>query len=210
MTAIKICGITTEQEVGYLNRGGVRYAGFVLYEKSKRYVTPAQAGGLFEKLNKDIIKVAVTVDPDEKLLCQAEEAGFDILQVHGHLRPEILRRASIPVWRAVNVSGVKELTMDGQGEKIQAVLVDAPDFGSGKTFDWDAAGEAGSRFAEFRWRLRQQGKQFILAGGLTPENVAEGIRIFSPDIVDVSSGVEGTDGKKAPELIRAFKNAVNI
>ena len=83
MTKIKICGITGEDEIAALNETGVDYAGFVLYEKSKRYVTVQKARQLFEKLNKGIRKVAVTVAPERALIEDIGRAGFDLLQVHG-------------------------------------------------------------------------------------------------------------------------------
>lgn len=217
MTAIKICGITTEQEIGYLNQAGVSYAGFVFYGKSRRNVTPGQAEALLKKLNPNIKKVAVTVNPEPELARQIENMGFDILQVHKNLSAEVLEQTRFPVWRAVNLSGQGEIVrteeeLDNCSERgrIQAVLVDAPDFGSGKTFGWDASGTLPQEnpLREFRWRMKQQGRQFILAGGLKPENVGAGISMFAPDIVDVSSGVEGTDGKKSLEHILEFVRAV--
>lgn len=83
MTKIKICGITGEDEIAALNETGVDYAGFVLYEKSKRYVTVQKARQLFEKLNKGIRKAAVTVAPERALIEDIGRAGFDLLQVHG-------------------------------------------------------------------------------------------------------------------------------
>ena len=83
MTKIKICGITGEDEIATLNETGVDYAGFVLYEKSKRYVTVQKARQLFGKLNKDIRKVAVAVAPESELIEEIGRAGFDLLQVHG-------------------------------------------------------------------------------------------------------------------------------
>jgi phosphoribosylanthranilate isomerase len=219
MTEVKICGITTPQEVLYLNRAGVQYAGFVFFEKSKRNVTIQTAKDLMQKLNRDIRRVAVTVSPDVQLAKQLACAGFDILQVHGELNPEILQETKIPIWRALNLTGEAETSKvlseleaaeaqtdstnpnDSAGKmRISAVLVDAPAFGSGKTFDWE------NPLEEFRWRIREQGRRLILAGGLTPENVKRGIEIFSPDIVDVSSGVEGADGKKSESLIQDFVN----
>ena len=106
MTKIKICGITGEDEIAALNETGVDYAGFVLYEKSKRYVTVQKARQLFEKLNKGIRKVAVTVAPERALIEDIGRAGFDLLQVHGVDAAEAERIAAqtkLPVWLAVNL-----------------------------------------------------------------------------------------------------------
>ena len=85
--SVKICGITRETEAVWLNGARVSYAGFVLYEKSKRCVTCEQAKRIFEKLNKNIRKVAVVVRPDDALLAEIERTGFDMIQVHGEWMP---------------------------------------------------------------------------------------------------------------------------
>lgn len=226
---IKICGVTTEEELRWLEEEEVEYAGFVLWEKSRRYLPIGQAGRLLETSNRRIKKVAVTVNPDAKLAEQIEEAGFDVLQVHGTLLEEVKEAVHLPIWQAVNLSGIEELEeitrqweeapFWGSG-KISAILADAKEYGSGKTFGWEDFSETGKSgeqkrlFADFRESLRKRQIDFILAGGLTPENVEKGIRIFSPDIVDVSSGVErtGTErdagrGKDREKIRRFVQNA---
>lgn len=226
-TQIKICGITTEEEIAYLNEFEVAYAGFVFYEKSKRNIAVATAKKISKKLKQDIKKVAVTVSPNLELIHQIEEAGFDILQIHGAFDETLLAQIRIPVWRAVNVNGMAELSRWRETEwkrwreytEIKGILLDAGDYGSGKTFGWETEGQtrepegAGWQIElETFWReLKEQNISFILAGGLNPENVADGIRLFTPDVVDVSSGVEeiiaGQRGKSR-ECIRAFVEAV--
>lgn len=224
---IKICGITQDEEIRWLNEAGVSYAGFVLYEKSSRYIPIGKIQELLKKLNNDIKKVAVTVSPDVEMAKQIIDAGFDILQVHGTLREEVLAVAEIPVWRAVNLTdeGVfeelvreyGELSMDGKismDVKITALLMDAKEFGSGKTFGWDTyeKDEGKEKLRYFRQALEAQQIRFVLAGGLTPDNVSRGIDIFLPDIVDVSSGVEkepgqgtGKDREKIQEFVRKVR-----
>ncbi|MEE1304466.1 MAG: phosphoribosylanthranilate isomerase [Agathobacter sp.] len=203
---IKICGITKEMEIGYLNQVKTDYAGFVIFEKSKRYVTVEQAKKLFEKLDRDIKKVAVTVSPSVSLAREIQEAGFDVLQVHKVLDKEVLDAVSIPVWYAFNISKKEEMEekqqffqslSEEQNNKIQAIVVDGAEYGSGKTFDWSSRIES-SIF---------EGRQFILAGGLRASNVEQGISIFQPNMVDVSSGVEGDNGKDE-ELIKEFVERV--
>ena len=222
MTQIKICGITREEEINYLNETKVSYAGFVFYEKSKRYISVTDAKQISDKLNQDIRKVAVTVSPTKDLIQQITEAGFDILQIHGVCEEALYENVDIPIWRAINISSSEELRrwrgMEDELKKCDAVLIDAGDYGSGKTFGWDACNKVETEkrqwleeLALFKQELAAQNTSFILAGGLTPENVAEGIRIFAPDGVDVSSGVEViAEGKrsKSKELIRAFVDAV--
>lgn len=217
MTQIKICGITREEEITYLNEANVSYAGFVFYEKSKRYISVSDARQISQKLNQDIKKVAVTVTPSEELIRQIIEAGFDILQIHGAFDEALYTKVDIPIWRAVNLSGIDELKRwhkgRGEYEQCAAILIDAGDYGGGKTFGWDVSGQQAwmKELASFKIELAEQDTLLILAGGLTPFNVAEGIRIFEPDAVDVSSGVEeivdGQRGKRR-ELVRAFVDAV--
>ena len=216
-TRIKICGITTEEEIAYLNEARVAYAGFVFYEKSKRNISVATAKEINEKLNQDIKKVAVTVSPNLESIRQIEEAGFDILQIHGAFDVALLQEVQIPVWRAVNLAGMEELRGWRETEfkrwreytGIKGILLDAGDYGSGRTFGWGMAefAELRADFAALRAELAEQNITFILAGGLSPENVAEGIRLFAPDVVDVSSGVEeiiaGRRGKSR-ERIQSF------
>ncbi len=207
MTEIKICGIKDAGEITYLNETNVSYAGFVLYPPSKRYIKIEDTGQLLDKLNQNIRKVAVTVSPDLRLIEAVEQAEFDILQIHGGIDIEILKQCKIPVWLAVNLQKQEiwaEYMKYTNYENVQAVLVDAKDFGSGKTFDWSSYTDQYMKtsYASFRKQLKQTNKKFILAGGLTPDNVKEGIRIFSPDIVDVSSGVEGSNGKDFDKIIK--------
>jgi phosphoribosylanthranilate isomerase len=215
---IKICGITDIRETEYLNEYGVDYAGFVFYPPSKRNVTIDKAVQIAKELDPVIKKVAVLVSPDVSQIEAIQEAGFaDILQIHKDIDIRVLRAADLPVWRAVNISSMHNLDdaaymneidadmltaritdtdEDLLTAKITAIVVDAPDFGSGKTFDW------GTGQIKIKSNLK-----FILAGGLNASNVAEGIRIFGPNIVDVSSGVEGEHGKSR-EKIAGFVKAV--
>ncbi len=227
---IKICGITDIRETEYLNEYGVDYAGFVFYPPSKRNVTIDKAVQIAKELDPVIKKVAVLVSPDVSQIEAIQEAGFaDILQIHKDIDIRVLRAADLPVWRAVNISSmhniddaaymndidadlltaeitdmesdlpatkITDTDADLLTAKITAIVVDAPDFGSGKTFDW------GTGQIKIKSNLK-----FILAGGLNASNVAEGIRIFGPNIVDVSSGVEGEHGKSR-EKIAGFVKAV--
>ena len=146
MTKIKICGITGEDEIAALNETGVDYAGFVLYEKSKRYVTVQKARQLFGKLNKGIRKVAVTVAPERALIEDIGRAGFDLLQVHGVDAAEAERIAAqtkLPVWLAVNLRDPAEIRRWRREEyhRIAGIVLDAGAYGSGKTFGWEQDGQ---------------------------------------------------------------------
>lgn len=218
MTKIKICGITGEDEIAALNETGVDYAGFVLYEKSKRYVTVQKASQLFEKLHIDIRKTAVTVAPERELIEEIGRAGFDLLQVHGVDAAEAERIAAqtkLPVWLAVNLRDPAEVRRWRREEyhRIAGIVIDAGTYGGGKTFGWEQSGqdEMCCAVRAFREELLAEGRTFVLAGGLNAENVVEGIRIFSPDVADISSGVEVLcDGKRMKSKIKIieFKKAV--
>lgn len=235
MTAIKICGITGEEEIEYLNEAGVDYAGFVFYEKSRRYLPVANAKQIFKKLNQEIKRVAVTVDPGMELIREIEEAGFDILQVHG-IGQECIERLTahemesgqvisteLPLWLAANLRRPEEVRrwcplLKVKEVRPNGILLDAGDYGSGKAFGWESRAADGTpehvwqrAVAGFRQEAKAAQMTFLLAGGLNAANVAEGIRIFAPDIVDVSSGVEKMPGgavKKNREKIAAFVKAV--
>lgn len=201
---IKICGITRPEETGYLNEARPDYAGFVFYPPSRRNVTRTQAENLIRQLDPRIRRVAVTVSPDAEAVKALQTLPFDLLQIHGALTREALAAADLPVWAAVNIAKPEELRKKTEAlsvlpealrEKIAGIVVDGAEFGSGRTFDWTVPGwQRGELF---------QSRDFILAGGLAADNVQTAIQLFSPDIVDVSSGVEGESGKDF-EKIKAF------
>ena len=229
---VKICGITSLDEIEMLNRYRPDYAGFVIYEKSSRFIEPDRAAALFKGLDTRIKKVAVTVSPDARQIRTLNRLGFDIIQIHGRLEYNLLNETAVPVWRAINLKQPDELNKGGsmkdllqisvEPEKeedesyilgidhsmIEAVVLDAPVWGSGKSFSWES-----DDADEIKRFVDRTGKEFVLAGGLTPGNVAEGISVFEPDVVDVSSGVE-LDSERIPAgkddaKIRAFISACN-
>lgn len=192
---VKICGLTQPQEAAYLNEVQADLAGMVLFfPKSKRNISLEQAGEIMKELDPAIRKVAVVVSPDISQLRQIEAAGFDYIQVHGTLTDELLDAAKIPVLKAFNVNDMEQYSYYCSRPEIAGFVFDAQEPGSGKVFDWNLLKE-----------LPKTDKLRILAGGLTPGNVAEAVQKVQPDGVDVSSGVELADGfGKDPEKIRAF------
>ena len=201
---IKICGITDLKEIEMLNEARADYAGFVFYEKSKRYIIPERAAKLKEGLIPSIRSVAVTVSPDREIIRQTEALGFDIIQIHGEIKLEVFEISHRPLWIAVNAGSINEaenLIRDAErlagekADKIEAYVFDAPSFGSGRTSDWEGG------------RRPDTEKKFVLAGGLDSGNVIRGIGIFAPDVVDVSSSVEGENGKDRDKVL-LFVNTV--
>lgn len=199
---IKICGLSRPGDIEAVNEAGADYAGFVFFEKSKRNISPDRAASLLRNLSESIKSVAVCVSPTSEDLKIYSETGFDIIQIHGKVPHDALADRGIPLWQAVNISdGIREEQFL-QHPRIEGYVVDGANYGGGKTFGW----ESDENFAKSILQPFQKalGKRtFILAGGLNEQNVTDGIRIFSPDIVDVSSGVE-ENGIKNRKLIDAF------
>ncbi|MCD7864704.1 MAG: phosphoribosylanthranilate isomerase [Clostridiales bacterium] len=191
---IKICGLSRPEDIRAVNELKPDYAGFVFFEKSKRNISFEKAKELLALLNPDIRSVAVCVSPTPDFLKKAAGYGFDIIQIHGEIMPEVFDRLQTPVWQAVNLK--KSIQSDDaiahlicRHPNICGYVVDGADYGGGKTFGWEDDADLGTSAAGMI-RHALSGRQFILAGGLNAENVQTGIRLFHPDVVDVSSGVE--------------------
>ncbi|MCQ2513952.1 MAG: phosphoribosylanthranilate isomerase [Ruminococcus sp.] len=184
MSMVKICGITSLEEVGYINKYIPDFAGFVMFfEKSKRNLTAEQAKSFVGAVDDRIKCVAVMVSPDMEQIKIAESCGFDYVQIHGKVGEELLENSPLPVLRAFNVSDLDNFDCYSRIDNIKGYVFDSQTPGSGKIFDW--------RLID---KLPRDGKLFLLAGGLNPQNVSEAIRLVKPDGVDVSSGVENDDG----------------
>jgi phosphoribosylanthranilate isomerase len=202
---VKICGITDEDAMEAAIEAGADHVGLVFYPKSPRAVTPERATELLSYLERPVSRVGLLVDPDDALL-DAVIGGvrLDLLQLHGNESPErveaIRLEYGVPVMKMIPLAGPDDLAAaDSYLGVADRLLFDArPPKGSSLpggnavSFDW-------SVLTGRRWPL-----QWFLAGGLTPTNVAEAIRVSGAKAVDVSSGVETAPGVKSPELIRAF------
>lgn len=192
---VKICGIRDIPTALNAIEQGVDALGFV-FADSKRRVTPREAKAIIEKLPKEVLKVGVFVNAElgeiQKII---EQTGLTAVQLHGDESPEYCEGLSVPVIKAVSVKSSLELSKI-QEYPVEYILLDSPKGqyrgGNGTSFDW-------SLLKNFN---RGQ-KKIILAGGLNEENVEEAIRIASPYMVDVSSGVE-TNGIKDPKKIQNF------
>lgn len=183
-TMIKVCGLTEVREAEYLNRFKIDFAGFVLFfPKSKRNISIEKAEEIMKHLDKNIKKTAVVVSPAKEQIIDICNSGFDYIQIHGKIEEEVLKMAQIPVLKAFNVDDMDEFKMYSSNEKIAGYLFDAAEPGSGRTFDWDILSQ-----------IERDGKLFVLAGGLNPDNVRKAVAAVNPDMVDVSSGVENDDG----------------
>ncbi len=202
---VKICGLRDARHVDAAVQAGARYLGFVFFDKSPRNLDPAQAAALAADVPPGVAKVALTVNADNAaldLICAT--MPLDMLQLHGSESPgrvaEIRARYGLPVMKAVGVADAADLpALEEYGRVADQLLVDAKPpqdavlpGGNGLSFDWRL-------IAGRRWPV-----PWMLAGGLTPDNVAEAIRLTGAKQVDVSSGVETAPGQKDAGLIRAF------
>jgi phosphoribosylanthranilate isomerase len=175
---------------------GADALGFVFYEKSPRFVNPLTAAAIIRELPPLVQTVGLFVNEDvEKINWAADFCGLDLVQLHGDEEPRDADEVKRRVIRALRVKDETSLVAHDAWQ-VSALLLDAwvsgAYGGTGETFNWDLAAVA----------ARQ--RPVILAGGLTPENVAEAVRIVHPYAVDVSSGVEATPGRKDPEKVREF------
>ena len=196
MTRVKICGITNLEDALAAGAAGADGLGFV-FRESPRYVSPSRARRIIEALPALVTTVGVFMDaPEQQVRETLEQAGLDLVQLHGKESPAYCERFRGRVLKRFPVYAEdtpERLRARMQGYDVRAHMLD-PGAGSGQTFNWEIA--------------RGVGRPLIIAGGLTPENVAEVVRMVRPYGVDVSTGVEAAPGKKDPDRIRAFVQAV--
>ena len=200
---VKICGITSLEDARVAVDAGADAVGFVLWPGSPRYVSRETARDIAAALPPFVSRVGVFVDPtSDELRDAAEEIGLDVLQLHGNEDLDTLAPLPRRVLKAVRVGPGfdPEEALRHEG-RVAGVLLDAKaegglPGGTGRTFDWSLVRG-----------VRLRGSYVVLAGGLTPENVAGAVKLVRPDAVDVSSGVESSPGRKDPRKIRAFISA---
>ena len=197
---VKICGITNLPDGMAAAEAGADALGFVFYDQSPRRISVEAAARLIRQLPPFVMKVGLFVNAPEDLVVGAiRECGLNLLQFHGDESPEYCLQFGLMSMKAFRIRDAASLQAL-LGYHTDAWLLDAytPDKlgGTGETFNWDLALEAGG------W-----GRPIFLAGGLTPENVAEAVRRARPYAVDVSSGVELAPGRKDHAKVRAFIQA---
>ncbi|MEM9967282.1 MAG: phosphoribosylanthranilate isomerase [Pseudomonadota bacterium] len=202
---IKICGLTAAQDIDAAAAAGAHYVGFVFFEKSPRYVAPATAATLAQKVPANIRKVGLVVDPSDQFLAELMgQVPLDMVQLHGEETPHRVEAVKSisgrPVMKAVGVSGASDVArLKAYFGVADQILVDAkPPEGSdlpggnGLTFDWQL-------IARRDWPI-----PWMLAGGLTAANVAQAVQLTGAPQVDVSSAVESAPGVKDPARIATF------
>ena len=199
---VKICGITREADALLAVAMGADAVGFI-FAPSKRQVAPGIVRDIVRRLPSEILTVGVFRDEaSSRVVDIVNQAGLRAAQLHGHETPEETRwvRERVPfVIKALGAGTADLERVDDFG--ADAVLIDSPSPGSGQVFDWTLA------------EGLPDGRRAILAGGLTPENVAEAIGRVGPWGVDVASGVEadrGEPGQKDARKVKAFIEAARL
>ncbi|WP_313892424.1 phosphoribosylanthranilate isomerase [Psychrobacillus sp.] len=195
MTKVKICGLMEKDHVNAAVEAGADAIGFV-FAPSKRQITIKEAKKLAVDIPNTVLKIGVFVNATQEEMEKAyREVPLDFIQYHGNEKPSSIQAHGYPSIKAVSVRSEQDVEVATQ-YNTEFLLFDAPQAGSGITFDW-----------QHLERLHIAKEKVILAGGLHVENVAEAIEHVNPYMVDVSSGVE-KDGRKDKQLIRAFIHAV--
>jgi phosphoribosylanthranilate isomerase len=205
---VKICGMRSVADVEAVARAGAAYAGFNFFPKSPRYLAPPQAREVALAAPIGLAKVALTVDADDAWLDQIVDAvPLDMLQLHGHESParvaELRARYGLPVMKVLGVADESDLADLVEYSLVaDQLMIDAKPPKGAKL--------PGGNGITFDWRLlvgRKWLKPWMLAGGLTPQNVAEAIRLTGARQVDVASGVESAPGVKDATMISDFVKA---
>jgi phosphoribosylanthranilate isomerase len=208
-TQIKICGLSSPETIDAAIRNGASHIGFVFFERSPRNITPTRALDLGIPVKGQISRVGVFVDPDDALLAQTAGRGsIDIIQLHGAETPErmaqVRRMFGLPVWKALGIASSADVSaargFDGTADLLlfdakppkRANLDETLPGGLGIRFDWRLLGGQ-------KWR-----QPWGLSGGLDANSVRDAMTQLTPDLVDVSSGVEDAPGQKSLAKIRDF------
>ena len=208
--SVKICGLSRPEDIRAAADAGARYVGFVHFAKSPRHVEVDRMAALAVEVPPGLAKVLLTVNADDALLDRiTSRVPLDMLQLHGRETParvaEVKARYGLPVMKAIGVAEAADLdAIDAYAPVADQLLIDAKPpkgadlpGGNGLAFDWRLL--AGRKYWTRPW---------MLAGGLTPENVAEAVRLTGARQVDVSSGVESAPGVKDAGRIAAFAAAL--
>jgi phosphoribosylanthranilate isomerase len=204
----KICGLSTAETVDAAVEGGARFVGFVTYPRSPRHVASNDLlKALGARVPKSVVRTGLFVDPDDALLDERlATSAIDLLQLHGSETPQrlaaIKARTGKPVMKVIKVAQASDVE---RGIAAYAAVADQ------LMFDTAEGTLPGGNATAFDWTFlsgRTVPLPWLLAGGLTPDNVAEAVRVTGARVVDVSSGVESSRGVKSVELIRAFLDRV--
>jgi phosphoribosylanthranilate isomerase len=196
MVRVKICGITNVEDALMAVEAGADALGFVFFQGSSRFISPEQAAAIIRVLPPFVQTVGLFVNEEAATVnAIADQCGLDLIQLHGEESPAFcaaIKRRVIKAFRVKDASSI-----DSIGDyPVAACLLDAwspaAHGGTGTTFNWEIAARAAATHT------------IILAGGLTPDNVAGAVAAVRPYAVDVSSGVESAPGRKDAALVTSF------
>ncbi len=206
ITKVKICGITSAEDAAVAVEAGADALGFVFYRKSPRYIEPLVAKQIIMGLPPLVTAVGVFVDEEQQVVRSLmDDCGLALAQLHGQESAVYCQELGRPVLKALRVkdrssflalaefqgrAGVRGFVLDAFSDQAYG--------GTGQVIDWELAAEVA------------RAAHILLAGGLTPDNVATAIQSVQPYGVDVSSGVEREPGRKDHEKVRAFIRAVRV
>jgi phosphoribosylanthranilate isomerase len=223
MTWIKICGITNLEDGLTAVDAGADALGFVFHEKSPRCVDPETVRKIVRDLPQTIEKVGVFVNQTAESICAiADEAGLTAVQLHGdNMDPDVAdsivehhSHLKVVIGLSMNQAKPEDYAMKWHPSVVHAFLVDAANSSSSNSSIFNSSSYGGTG-KTFDWQINQPSVEAIatlgrvvVAGGLTSRNVPQAIRVLRPWGVDVSSGVEAQPGKKDPQKVRAFIDAV--
>lgn len=205
LVRVKVCGLRSVADVEAAAKAGAAYGGFVFFPPSPRHLDIRAARMLAQEAPIGLAKVALTVDAGDDLLdAIMAEVPLDMLQLHGHESParvaEVRARHGLPVIKAIGIADAADLDQIVAYEAVSdMILIDAK--------PPKAAALPGGNGLSFDWRLvagRAWARPWMLAGGLTAQNVAEAIHLTGARQIDVSSGVEREKGVKDSQLIAEF------
>jgi phosphoribosylanthranilate isomerase len=206
MVKVKICGITNREDAQAAVEAGADALGFVMYKKSPRWVEPAVARAIIAELPPFVLPIGVFVNEEANTVRKlVDECGLALAQLHGDENASYCQQLARPALKALRLKdrGSFLALAEFQGRAgVRGFLIDAFSDqaygGTGQTVDWTLAAEVARTIP------------ILLAGGLTPSNVAEAVRLVRPYGVDVSSGVELSPGKKDHVKVRAFIEAARL
>ncbi len=197
-TRVKICGITNLIDAETALKSGADALGFIFVPDTPRYITPDNASEIITELPPFIATVGVFRNSEQtEVQAIALECGITSIQLHGSETPEYCNQLSLPVIKVIELQSENDL-QSIEKYTVNALLVDKPKAISTGTINLELAKKA-----------RTYTNRLILAGGLTPNNVADAIRCVKPYAVDVASGVEAEKRRKDPDKISAFMQAVS-
>lgn len=206
----KICGLSTAETLDLAVAEGAALVGFNFFPRSPRYVSIPEAAALADRVRPGVRRVAVLVDPTDDFLAElVARVPLELLQLHGHETPqrvaEVMQKTGKPVMKVISVADAADLEAVAAYEPlVERLMLDAKPppamknalpGGNALAFDWKLL--AGHRFR----------RPWMLAGGLSPENLKDAVATSGARAVDVSSGVESGPGRKDPDKIRAFLKA---